>query len=184
MDLKLRMCAGLVVLLFFAGCQKPNAAPQAGKPAATPQPTNALPHLNHAQPKLQTIKLWLGAEELVTELALTIEQISTGMMFRKGMAENEGMLFVFGRPHRTSFYMKNTTVPLSSAYIDPDGAIVEIHDLHPLNESPVEAKSEKIQYVLEVPQGWFKRHNVGTGTVIRTERGTLPELFFGKKPQQ
>lgn len=184
MDLKLRFSAGIVVLLTFAGCQKPNAAPPAPKPATAAQPTNALPHLNHAQSKLRTIKLWLGAEELVTEVALTIEEISTGMMFRKEMAENEGMLFVFARPHKTSFYMKNTTVPLSCAYIDSEGAIVELHDLQPLNEAPVEAKSDNIQYVLEVPQGWFKRHNIGPGTVIRTERGSLPELFFPRRPTQ
>lgn len=184
MHLRRRVWVGILLLVSFAGCQKPNAAPPAAKPATTRQPTNALPHLNHAQPKLRTIKLWLGAEEMVTEVALSIEQISTGMMFRKEMAENEAMLFVFARPHKTSFYMKNTTVPLSCAYIDSEGAIVELHDLQPLNEAPVEAKSDNIQYVLEVPQGWFKRHNIGPGTVVRTERGSLPELFFQRKPGQ
>jgi uncharacterized membrane protein (UPF0127 family) len=104
-------------------------------------------------------------------------EVATGMMFRTNMLENEGMLFVFAQPRRISFYMKNTIVPLSAAYIDPEGAILEIHDLHPREERPVEASNDNIQYVLEVPQGWFKRHNVTTGAVIRSQYGTLRQTF-------
>jgi uncharacterized membrane protein (UPF0127 family) len=177
--------AGVLILVAFAGCQKPNAAPPSatGTASAAPQTNNTTPHLDHAMPKLRTMKLWLGSQELDTELALTIEEISTGMMFRKDMAENEGMLFVFGRPHKTSFYMKNTTVPLSCAYIDAEGTILEIHDLKPLDETPVEAKANNILYVLEVKQGWFQRHNIETGMILRTERGTLPQTFYPKQAQ-
>jgi uncharacterized membrane protein (UPF0127 family) len=93
------------------------------------------------------------------------------------MAENEAMLFVFARPYRVSFYMRNTRVPLSAAYIDPEGRIAEIHDLHPFNETPVSAISDRIQYVLEVNQGWFQRHNIPVGTLVRTEAGSLLETF-------
>ena len=131
--------------------------------------------MTNAQPKLPTLKLWLGAQELTAELALTPRQIATGMMFRTNLAESEAMLFVFRFPHRTSFYMKNTIVPLSCAYIDSEGIIREIHDLQPLNENPVEAASDEIQYVLEVKQGWFERNRVPVGTLVRTERGSLAE---------
>jgi uncharacterized membrane protein (UPF0127 family) len=137
--------------------------------------------LDHAQPKLRTMKLWVGTEEITAELALTATQIATGMMFRETMAEDEGMLFVFGTPHRTSFYMKNTKIPLSGAYIDTNGVIAEIVNLKPLDETPVEAASDNIQYVLEVNQGWFQRHNIGAGTVIRSERGSLPDTFFRRR---
>ena len=119
---------------------------------------------------------------MVSELARTQTEIATGMMYRKKMAENEGMLFVFPRPHRTAFYMRNTIIPLSAAYIDGDGTILEIHDLKPLDETPIEAGSDKVQYVLETPQGWFKKNNIGIGTLIRTERGSLPETFFKQQP--
>jgi uncharacterized membrane protein (UPF0127 family) len=168
--------------MLSSGCEQPQPAPSTV--AATnlqPARTNQQYHLDRAQPKLRTLKLWLGAEEISAELALTVTEISTGMMFRESMAENEGMLFVFNTPHRTSFYMKNTKVPLSAAYIDSTGTIAEIVDLQPLDESSVEARSDQIQYVLEVNQGWFKRHNIGVGTVIRTERGSLPETFFRKR---
>ena len=131
-----------------------------------------------AQPKLQTLKVWVGSEELITELALTPVQNRTGMMFRTKMAENEAMLFVEGAPRQVSFWMKNVDIPLSAAYIDPEGVILEIRKLEPHNTNSVVAVSSRIQYVLETPQGWFERHNVSTGAVVRTERGTLQETFF------
>lgn len=164
----------LALAVMVSGCKE-------GKPA---QPLDPLPatapftlHLTNAQPRLQTMKLFVGPEELITEIALKQHEVATGMMFRTNMLENEGMLFVFSQPHRTAFYMKNTIVPLSAAYIDPEGVIQEIHDLHPREQKPVEASSDNIQYVLEVPQGWFKRHNITTGAVIRSQFGTLRESF-------
>lgn len=135
-------------------------------------------HLLHAQPKLPTIKVWLGSEEMITEIAREPVQIATGMMFRTNMAENEAMIFVFPYPDQKSFYMRNCTVALSAAYIEPNGNIAEIVDLQPHEETPVESKSSNLQFVLEVPQGWFSRHNVRTGMVIRTERGTLQDTFL------
>lgn len=135
-----------------------------------------------AQPRLETTRLYLGAEVLASELALTQEQRQAGMMFRETMAENEAMLFVFPGPHRTAFWMKNTSVPLSAAYIDPAGIILEIHDLEPHNTNSVVAESDRVQYVLETPQGWFKRHNIAVGAQVRTERGLLGESFSFSQP--
>ena len=167
---------GLAVLLAFAvggvcatGCRKPES-PEANPPLPTA-----------AQPKLQTMKLWLGAEELMAELALTPQQQQTGMMFRTNLADNAGMLFVFPAPHRASFWMKNCPLPLSAAYIDPEGVILEIHDLRPHNTNSVVAASDQIQFVLETSQGWFGRHHVATGTVVRTEHGPLMSTFFGAR---
>ena len=134
-----------------------------------------------AQPKLATIKLWIGPEEMSTEMAVTDLQKETGMMFRTNTAENEGMIFVFPMPQRADFWMMNTILPLSAAYIDPDGQIVEIHDLQPHDTNSVQAATANIQYVLETRQGWFKRHNIKEGTVIATERGTLRKTFSGDK---
>ncbi|MFO1475261.1 MAG: DUF192 domain-containing protein [Verrucomicrobiota bacterium] len=164
-------------ILLLAGCGKPVAAP--------PPPVDAGAHasamasaddITEAQPKLQTIKLWLGPEQVEAEVAVTLQQIRTGMMFRTNMAENESMLFVM-RPHRAGFWMKNCTVPLSVAYINPDGVIREIHDLQPQNTNPVVAASDDIQFALETPQGWYQRHNIREGMTIRTERGSLLDTF-------
>jgi uncharacterized membrane protein (UPF0127 family) len=80
--------------------------------------------------------------------------------------------------------MKNTKVPLSAAYIDQDGKILEVHNLNPLDESSVESMTDDIKYVLEVPQGWFQRHNIAVGALIRTDRGSLKETFYGRSPRQ
>ena len=166
-------------LLPAASC-KPNHPP-----ATEPANPNSLPlsnpaYLNQAQPKLSIIPLWLGANELKAEVARSASEIATGMMHRTKMAENEAMLFVFPKPHRASFYMRNTILPLSCAYIGSDGAILEIHDMKPLDETPIVATTDQVQYVLEVNQGWFKSHHVGIGTVLSTEKGTLRKIFFGQ----
>jgi len=148
----------------LVGCQKPNTISAPSFPA-------------QAQPKLPTLKLWMGAEELVAELALNGAQQQTGMMFRTNLAENEGMIFVMPYPHRASFWMKNTSLPLSAAYIDPKGVILEIHDLQPHNTNSVVAASDNVQYILETSQGWFERKKIAPGTLIRTERGSLQQTF-------
>lgn len=149
------------------------AAP-ARNPAGLPVPTQA-------QPKLRTIKLWLGAEEMITEIAASEKEIVTGMMFRTEMAENEGMLFILPGAQRAAFWMKNTLIPLSCAYIDAEGTILEIHDMKPKDETPIPSKVTNILYVLEVKQGWFERHKIAVGTQVRTERGTLAETFFQRR---
>ncbi len=159
--------------LGLSGCQRP-ATTATSRPAAT----NDTPqlYLSHAQPKLPTLKLWLGTEEITAEVARRTAEIATGMMYRTNVAETEGMLFVFPRPYQTSFYMRNTTLPLSAAYIAPDGTILELHEFKPLDETPVEAASDNVQFVLEMAQGWFQRHHIATGSVIRTPYGALLDV--------
>ena len=177
MNVSCRLLLMAAALVWIAtGCEQPSAVVTSSTNASV----KFFPplHLDHAQPKLQTLKLWVGAQEMVTELAITQTEVATGMMFRKEMAENEGMLFIFAHPHQTSFYMRNTTLPLSCAYIDSEGIIQELHDLQPLREEPVMARSDNIQYVLETRRGWFERNKVGVGALIRTERGSFQETFF------
>jgi len=126
---------------------------------------------------LYVLKLYLGAETLDAELALSIKEISTGLMYRKEMDENRGMLFVYPYVSDVAFYMKNTYIPLSVAYIDPEGVIQEIYDMEPLNEESVPSKSDNIRYILEVNQGWFAKHGIEPGTLISSEKGDLPDLF-------
>ncbi len=174
--MKLFSSACVASLALLSGCR--DKTPVAGKPVPV---TNAVvestPYLPHAQPRLQTMSLYVGGETLVAELALKPVEVFTGMMWRTNMAEGEAMLFGFGQPHRAGFYMRNTFVPLSIAYVDSEGVIQEIHDLHPQNENPVEASVDTIQYAIEVPQGWFKRHNISTGALVRTPMGELKRTF-------
>ena len=174
----LLLAAGL--LAGCNGCSRSNSATNSNAAAqpARPRIDPVRGHLLEAQPKLPTTKVWLGSEELITEIAREPVQIATGMMFRTNMPENTAMIFVFPGPGPKNFYMRNCVVPLSAAYIEPDGTIAEIVDLQPGDEVGVQSRSSNLQYVLEVPQGWFTRHNVNTGALVRTERGSLQETFF------
>ena len=163
----------LLPLLLGSGC----------RPSATPAPVVSQPaqETGQPQPKLPTLKVWLGPHELATEVATTGQQHQTGMMWRTNMAEMEAMLFVFGAPHRAGFWMKNTLLPLSCAYLDSEGIILEIRDMKPKDETSLVAATDRVQYVLEVNQGWFERNKVGVGAFIRTERGSLKETFFRQR---
>lgn len=176
----------LALLLMAAfglnGCGKSSpSAPAGTNGTAQPTPPEIDPirgHLNHAQPKLPTIKVWVGSEELIAEIASQRVQVATGMMFRTNMPENAAMIFIFPDAAPRNFYMRNCVVPLSAGYLTPDGTLAEIAKLDPGDEIGVPSKSSNIQFVLEVPQGWFQRHNISTGAVVRTERGSLAETFF------
>jgi uncharacterized protein len=183
------------VTLLFAGCKQDEAvvttatSTKQSVPAAasvtpvTNSSTSGLvsgpddPSGGHPQPKLPAMKLWVGTNEIAAELARTFPQIQTGMMRRTNMAEMEGMLFCFPQPHQIAFYMKNTLLPLSCAYIDSEGTILEIYDMKPLDITPIPSKSDQIQYVLEMNQGWFQRHGVRPGIAVATEKGTFPQTF-------
>ena len=167
---KLGQLLGLAALLLAASCEEEKPALP---PIAPISASSAKPVTGAAQPRLETIKLYLGAAELTVEVADENLERQAGMMHRTTMPKNEGMLFVFPRPHQTGFWMKNTTVPLSIAYIDRASRVIEIYDLHPLNTQPVESRSARVQYALEVNQGWFAKNGIQPGTVIATERGSL-----------
>lgn len=163
------LCAVAFVVLLTA-CQKPAVAPG----LATSDPTDA----GRPQPKLPTIKLWLGVHEIVAEIARTPQEHQLGMMWRTNMAEMEGMIFIFDTPDRRSFWMRNTLLPLDIAYVAPDGAVLEVHAGQPRNETPLPSDSERVQFVLEMRQGWFQRNNVKPGMIIRTEKGGLGDTFL------
>ena len=177
----------LVASLLAGGCSPRTTEPAAASPVSAAPPVSAtnqtltvydrdLPLVPN--PKLPILRLFVGANELKTELALTELQIRTGMMFRTNIVEDEAMLFVFPNAHQVGFWMKNVSIPLSCAYIDPEGVILELHDMEPQEVRPIQSASDRVQYVLETRRGWFERHGIKPGVLIRTERGTLRETFF------
>lgn len=99
------------------------------------------------------------------EIARTEEERTRGLMFRKKLSENTGMLFVYENEDFRCFWMKNTYIPLSLAYIDSDGVIFQIEEMKPLDEVPVESV-RPARFVLEVNQGWFRRNGIGIGDRI------------------
>jgi uncharacterized protein len=161
----------LLVVLLSAGCGQSSPPPA---PAAL-SIDDLLP--KQAQAKLPTMKLYLGAEIFNAELALGDREIQTGMMFRTNILETDAMLFDLRYPQRASFWMKNCPESISAAYITSDGVIQEIHHLEKNDTNAVVAARDDIRFVLETSEGWFTRHHITTGTVIRTEKGSLAETF-------
>lgn len=118
------------------------------------------------QPKLKTIELTAGMHVIQTELALTPEQQQIGMMFRRSMGTNEAMLFVEETPGVRCFWMRNTYVPLSIAFIADDGTIVNIADMKPLSEES-HCSAKPVRFALEMNQGWFAKRGIKAGSRIR-----------------
>jgi hypothetical protein len=115
-----------------------------------------------AQKELATVVLRAGSATVVAELARSAEEQAAGLMFRKTLAEGRGMLFVYEDDRRLSFWMKNTLIPLSIAYLAADGTIREIYDMEPLSLKAVNS-TRSVRYALEVPQGWFDRVGLAVG---------------------
>ncbi len=114
------------------------------------------------QPKLQTTKITAGIHVITAEVAATDLQRQTGMMWRSQMGANEGMLFVFDVPQKHCFWMRNTLLPLTIAFVADDGTIVNTADMQARDESSHCAK-QPVRYALEMNQGWFAKRGVKAG---------------------
>jgi uncharacterized protein len=115
---------------------------------------------------LKTVELKILNANLKAEVADTPQASENGLMFRDSLPEDRGMLFVFEQPKTASFWMRNTKIPLSIAYIDSTGKILEIRSLKPLDETAVLSASDRVAFALEVNQGWFGRHGISPGAQI------------------
>jgi uncharacterized membrane protein (UPF0127 family) len=105
------------------------------------------------------------------EIADNAFERARGLMYRTALTEDRGMLFIFKAEQKLSFWMKNTRIPLSIAFIDSEGRIVDIQDMRPLDDDPPHYVSAKpAQYALEVNQGFFEERGVKVG-----DRAELPE---------
>lgn len=114
------------------------------------------------QVSLPRVTLNAGMYNIDAQVASTMEQREIGLMNRKDMPANEGMLFVFEQPAGQCFWMKNTLLPLSAAFVADDGSIVNIEDMQPLTTSN-HCSRAAVRYVLEMHQGWFKKHGLTAG---------------------
>ncbi|MFO7727839.1 MAG: DUF192 domain-containing protein [Desulfonatronovibrio sp.] len=116
------------------------------------------------------IQLKAGSVELNVEVARTFQQKSKGLQFRYELADGQGMLFIYDRDQFLGFWMKDTYIPLSIAYLSADGEIVDIFDMQPLSEKTAPS-SAPVRYALEVPQGWFERAGLTAGDRFEFPRG-------------
>ncbi len=118
------------------------------------------------QINLDRVQLAVGMHRLDVQLAATPDQRQTGLMFRREMPQHEGMIFVFEQPAQQCFWMKNTLLPLSAAFVADDGTIVNIEDMAPQTlDSHCSAKP--VRYVLEMNKGWFVKKGIKPGSKLQ-----------------
>ena len=120
-----------------------------------------------AQPQLPVTDLSISGKTIRAETADEEHERAAGLMFRKELANDTGMLFIMPQTGPVRFWMRNTELPLTIAYIAPNGAIMELHDLEPYNERPVPSRFPQIAFALEMPRGWFTKNNIWPGERVQ-----------------
>lgn len=140
------------------------------------------------QMNLPRVRLTVGVHRIDAQLASTDAQRATGLMHRRDMPPHEGMLFVFEQPGVQCFWMRNTLIPLTAAFVADDGSIVNLADMQPLDESS-HCSARPVRYVLEMNQGWFSQRHVQPGHKLRGQPfaaaqagGQVPEAASRKAP--
>jgi len=119
-----------------------------------------------AQMNLPRVKLAAGMYVIDAQVASTPEQRETGLMFRQEMPQHEGMLFVFEYPSQQCFWMKNTLLPLSVAFVSDDGTIANIEEMKP-QTLDAHCSTKPVRYVLEMNKGWFSKKGIKAGAKLQ-----------------
>jgi hypothetical protein len=119
-----------------------------------------------ARAQLPTMELGAGMHLIRAEVADSMSARMTGLMHRKSMPQNAGMVFVFEEKSTHCMWMKNTLIPLSVAFIDESGTIVNIADMQPHSEQS-HCAARPVRYALEMNRGWFAQRGIGPGTKLR-----------------
>lgn len=114
------------------------------------------------QLRLPRVTLSAGMHLINAQVAATPEQRTMGLMHRRDMPANEGMLFVFEQPAGQCFWMKNTLLPLTAAFVADDGTIVNLADMKPQSLDS-HCSAQPVRYVLEMHQGWFEKRGIQAG---------------------
>ena len=118
-----------------------------------------------APQNLPAITLSAGMHNIRAAVAQTMDQLTTGLMFRREMAQHEGMLFVYDDVAPRCFWMKNTILPLSIAFLADDGTVVNIADMQP-QALDSHCSTKPVRYALEMHQGWFSKRGIKAGSKI------------------
>lgn len=122
--------------------------------------------LSTSAAELPAVTLTIGSQKLVAEIATTPEQREVGLMNRFSLKPDHGMLFVFERPEPLAFWMRNTYVPLSIAFIAADGRILNIDDMQPQTDDAHWSKGAAL-YALEMKKGWFAERGIVPGAMVQ-----------------
>ena len=118
------------------------------------------------QTNLERVKLSAGMHQIDAQVAASAGQRQTGLMYRKEMPQHEGMIFVFEQATQQCFWMKNTVLALTAAFVADDGTIVNLADMKPQTVEP-HCSEKPVRYVLEMNQGWFAKKGIKSGSKLQ-----------------
>jgi uncharacterized membrane protein (UPF0127 family) len=121
---------------------------------------------NAAEPAVPTVPVMIKGHTVQAELARTPDEQQQGLMYRTSMPADRGMLFVFSQARPQAFWMKDTRLPLSIAFIDANQVITNLADMKPLDEFTIHRSAKPVLYALEVNQGWFAARGIGVGDKV------------------
>ena len=127
----------------------------------------------------------VGEKPVRVQIAVRDEEMQRGLMERRDLGVNDGMLFVYDRPQSMSFWMRNTPTPLDIGFFDRSGKLIEIYPLHPFDETGVQSRSDELLIALEMNQGWFRENGIKPGQQLDLKavaaaleaRGFKPDRF-------
>ena len=127
---------------------------------------------------LPTFPITIKEHVLTVELAVTRTQRACGLSHRSHLQAQHGMLFVYPNPRPLSYWMKDTKIPLSIAFIEDTGRILSIQKMAPLQSRERYRSPKPVRYALEVNQGWFAKHNIGVGDMVDLK--IIPQLIVNQ----
>jgi uncharacterized membrane protein (UPF0127 family) len=151
------------------------------------------PEMEGPAPATEWLPLQIDGVALRAQFALSPDEMSTGLMHRMELGENDGMLFVYTEPGRKSFWMKNTHLPLDLGFFTADGELREIRALRPYDLTPVPSRRDDVLLALEMNRGWFAARGIEPGAKLdlqalrkgleRRRADALLALFEGENNQ-
>ena len=108
----------------------------------------------------------IAESKLQLQLALKTVEHQKGLMYRESLDDDHGMLFLFDRPDKRGFWMKNTRIPLDIGYFDSSGQLLEVHKLFPFDETEVNSRSREVLIAVETNRGWYAANGIQVGDRI------------------
>jgi uncharacterized membrane protein (UPF0127 family) len=147
----LRTLGVVMALSFVTGCGRSDAPPR-----------------EQEAPKAATeyFVIPVGGKPVRLQLAVKSREMERGLMERRDLKADEGMLFVYERPQQMSFWMRNTPTPLDIGFFSADGVLKEIYQLHPFDETAIRSRSDQLKFAVEMNQGWFVANQVKPGAKL------------------
>lgn len=148
-----RWGTALVLAAGLAACGRDQSRAGPGAPAPAMAPKTVL----------DFFPIQVGDRTARMQLAIRPAEMQRGLMERRDLGRDDGMIFLYERPQRMSFWMRNTPTPLDIGFFRPDGTLAEVYALHPFDENTVSSRADDLRFALEMNQGWYRANGIKPG---------------------